>query len=150
MGEANSTVCFELMPDAQRIMDKVNIAYGGPDAYMEEMYGEEKITPGEMERMVSSYLKDHGIDDKVEIRIVDSMLSTANVAQAGEGRYVVNIANGPVAKTMAQGICDHEVGTHLLRMMNDEHQVWHGRRDRYRLSNPWTTEEGFATLNTYI
>merc|ERR1719482_984581 len=48
-----------------------------------------------------------------------------------------------------QGICDHEVGTHLLRMMNDEHQVWHGIRDRYKLANPWTTEEGFATLNTY-
>jgi len=33
--------------------------------------------------------------------------------------------------------------------MNDEHQAWHGIRDRYKLANPWTTEEGFATLNTY-
>ena len=34
-------------------------------------------------------------------------------------------------------------------MMNDDLQVWHGSRDKYHLSNPWTTEEGFATLNTY-
>ena len=104
----------------------------------------------EMASTVAAYLREHNIEDKVEIRIVDSMLSAANVVKPGENeKYVVNIANSPFSKSMVQGICDHEVGTHLLRMMNDEHQVWHGKRDRYKLMNPWTTEEGFATLNTY-
>jgi len=146
--QENSSVCFALMPIAERIMQKVD-SFGGPDKYMELLSGQDKISAEEMQDTVAKYLKEQGIEDKVEIRVVESMLSAANVSSAGEGRYYVNIANGPVAKTQVQGICDHEVGTHLLRMMNDEHQVWHGRRARYKMGNPWTTEEGFATLNTY-
>lgn len=145
----NSTVCFDYLPDAQRIMDKVH-EYGGPDEFMKIMYGEEKVSSDELRDLIADYLKEHNIEDKVEIRVVEGMLSAANVASLGEGRYAVNIAEGPVSKPIIQSIADHEVGTHLLRMMNDEHQVWHGFRDRYRLANPWTTEEGFATLNTYI
>ncbi|CAE7417746.1 unnamed protein product [Symbiodinium pilosum] len=127
---------------------KVHGSCGGPDSFMQLMYGEEKADCEELRDMVAAYLKDQNVEDKVEIRLVDGMLSAANVATLGEGRYVVNIAKGPVSKPILQSICDHEVGTHLLRMMNDEHQVWHGCRDRYKLQNPWTTEEGFATLNT--
>lgn len=148
--EENSNVCFELLPEAKRILQKVQDEYGGPDAFMAQLYGERKIPPEEMRDIVAEYLKDHNIEDKVEIRLVDNMLSAANVIKPGaDDKYVVNIANGPISWNMVQGICDHEVGTHLLRMMNDEHQVWHGIRDRYKLANPWTTEEGFATLNTY-
>mmetsp|Transcript_98152 Transcript_98152/g.174727 ORF Transcript_98152/g.174727 Transcript_98152/m.174727 type:complete len:1017 (+) Transcript_98152:180-3230(+) len=144
----NSTVCFDYLPDAKRIMDKVLQSPGGPDAFMQLMYGEEKVSSDELRDLIADYLKDHNVEDLVEIRIVEGMLSAANVV-SGDGKMVVNIAKGPVSKTLIQSICDHEVGTHLLRMMNDEHQVWHGIRNRYRLANPWTTEEGFATLNTY-
>lgn len=146
----NSTVCFELLPEAKRILQKVQDDYGGPEPFMQQLYGDRKIPAEEMRTIVAEYLKEHNIEDKVEIRLVDNMLSAANVIKPGaDEKYVVNIANGPISWNMVQGICDHEVGTHLLRMMNDEHQVWHGIRDRYKLANPWTTEEGFATLNTY-
>jgi len=148
--EENSNVCFELLPEAKRILQKVQDEYGGPEAFMQVLYGDRKIPAEEMRGIVAEYLKDHNIEDKVDIRLVDNMLSAANVIKPGaDEKYVVNIANGPISWNMVQGICDHEVGTHLLRMMNDEHQVWHGIRDRYKLANPWTTEEGFATLNTY-
>lgn len=148
--EENSSVDFEHVAAAKRILDKVHSSYGGPDLFMQLMYGEEKADSQELKDLVAGYLKEQNVEDKVEIRLVDGMLSAANVATLGEGRYVVNIANGPVSKPILQSICDHEVGTHLLRMMNDEHQVWHGCRDRYKLQNPWITEEGFATLNTYL
>jgi hypothetical protein len=148
--EENSNVCFELMPEAKRILQKVHDEYGGPEAFMAQLYGTRKIPAEEMRGIVYEYLKEHNIEDKVDIRLVDGMLSAANVLKPGsEEKYIVNIANGPMSWNMVQGICDHEVGTHLLRMMNDEHQVWHGIRDRYKMGNPWTTEEGFATLNTY-
>lgn len=149
--DANSNVCFELLPEANRILEKVHEEHGGPELFMQKLFGEEKIQAEELQEIVAEYLKDHNIDDKVEIRIVDNMLAAANVVKpSADEKYRVNLANGPISKNMVQGICDHEVGTHLLRMMNDEHQVWHGRRDRYKMINPWTTEEGFATLNTYI
>lgn len=148
--EENNNVCFELLPEAKRILQKVEDEFGGPEAFMQHLYGERKISPEELRDIIWDYLKDHNIEDKVDIKLVDSMLSAANVCKPGaDEKYVVNIANGPISWNMVQGICDHEVGTHLLRMMNDEHQVWHGIRDRYKLANPWTTEEGFATLNTY-
>lgn len=149
--QENSSICFDYLPDAKRIMDKVHQSPGGVDAFMKLMYGEEKASCEELRDLVSSYLKDHNIDDKVEIRLVDGMLSAANVVKPSpDEKYVVNIARGPVSRPILESICDHEVGTHLLRMMNDEHQVWHGCRERYKLANPWTTEEGFATINTYI
>jgi hypothetical protein len=149
--QENSIVCFELMPEAKRILEKVIEEYGGHEPFMEKLYGKEKVSAEDLRDAVAEYLKEHNIEDKVEIRIVDNMLAAANVVKPGaEDKYRVNIARGQVPKTMIEGICDHEVGTHLLRMMNDEHQVWHGRRDRYKLANPCTTEEGFATINTYI
>jgi len=144
----NSTVCFDYLPEAKRIMDKVLESPGGPDAFFQLMYGEEKVSSDVLHDLIADYLKDHNVEDQVEIRIVEGMLSAANVV-TGDGKHIVNIAKGPVSKSIIESICDHEVGTHLLRMMNDEHQVWHGIRSRYRLANPWTTEEGFATLNTY-
>lgn len=148
--QENSNVCFELLGEAKRIIQRVKDEYGGPEAFMQQLYGERKISAEELRDIVAEYLKEHNIEDKVEIRIVENMLSAANVLKPGaDEKYVVNITNNPISWNMVQGICDHEVGTHLLRMMNDEHQVWHGIRERYKLANPWTTEEGFATLNTY-
>jgi hypothetical protein len=148
----NSNICFEMLADAKRIMQKVHDEHGGPESFMQKLYGEGKMTAEQMRDTIAAYLKDHNIEDKTEIRIVDGMLSAANVVKPGQegAKYIVNIASGPIAENLVPGICDHEVGTHLLRMMNDEHQAWHGRRDQYKLANPWTTEEGFATLNTYI
>jgi hypothetical protein len=148
--EENSNVCFELLPEAKRILQRVQDEYGGPEVFRQQLYGDRKIPPEEMRDIVFNYLKEHNIEDKVEIVLKDNMLSAANVTKPGaDEKYVVNITNGLISWNQVQGICDHEVGTHLLRMMNDEHQVWHGSRDRYKLANPWTTEEGFATLNTY-
>eukprot|EP00928_Gymnodinium_smaydae_P017290 TRINITY_DN16608_c1_g1_i1.p1 TRINITY_DN16608_c1_g1~~TRINITY_DN16608_c1_g1_i1.p1 ORF type:complete len:1042 (-),score=188.26 TRINITY_DN16608_c1_g1_i1:94-3219(-) len=149
--EENSKVCFELLPEANRILQKVHEEYGGPDNFMKKLYGEEKISAEKMRDTVAAYLQDLNLEDKVEIRVVEGMLSAANVVKPGTdgAKYIVNISSTPIAANLVPGICDHEVGTHLLRMMNDEHQAWHGRRDKYGLANPWTTEEGFATLNTY-
>jgi len=149
--EENNQVCFSLLPQAERIMHKVDVEYGGSEAFMLKQQGKEMTTAEELRDVVSSYLQEQGIEDKADIRIVDSLLSAATVVKPlADEKYIVNISKAGVPSTNVQGICDHEVGTHLLRMMNDEHQVWHGRRDRYKLANPWTTEEGFATLNTFM
>jgi len=148
--EEHSDVCFELLPAAKRIIQKVQDEHGGPEVFFARLYGEETVSAEEMRGIVAEYLKDHNVEEKVEIRVVERMLSTANVVKPGpDGKYIVNIAAAPISKNQVAGICDHEVGTHLLRMMNDESQAWHGCRDRYGLIDPWTTEEGFATLNTY-
>mmetsp|Transcript_8047 Transcript_8047/g.18806 ORF Transcript_8047/g.18806 Transcript_8047/m.18806 type:complete len:539 (-) Transcript_8047:50-1666(-) len=148
--ERNSNVCFELLSDAKRILQRVQDEYGGPTAFMSKLYGTEKISAENHRAAILRYVEELGLEEKVEVRIVDDLLSAANVIKPSpEDKFVVNVCGGPVAQSHVKGICDHEVGTHLLRMMNDEHQVWHGVRQRYKLLDPWTTEEGFATVNTY-
>ncbi|CAE8584758.1 unnamed protein product [Polarella glacialis] len=121
----NSEVCFDYLPEARRIMDKVRHSPGGVDAFMKTMYGEEKVSSEELRDLVADYLKEHNVEDKVEIRIVEGMLSAANVVKPSpDKKYIVNIAKGMISKPIIHSICDHE------------------------LANPWTTEEGFATLNT--
>jgi len=99
---------------------------------------------------VKAYLEDLNLTDKVEIHTSPNMLSAANVVKPSpDGKYIVNLTELPVSEPMVESICDHEIGTHLLRMLNDEHQAWHESRSRYNLGDPWVTEEGFATINTY-
>ena len=38
----------------------------------------------------------------------------------------MNVTDQPVSRNHVQSIADHEIGTHLLRMINDEHQVKRG------------------------
>ena len=38
----------------------------------------------------------------------------------------MNVTDQPVSRNHVQSIADHEIGTHLLRMINDEHQVTRG------------------------
>lgn len=150
----NCNVCFELLPEAERILARVKTEYGSSEAFLDRLYGDEKTDPDELRQKILQYLKDHNMMDRVKVRIVENGLSAASVNKAycpkrGRHFYTVNIAKVPFSSNMIQGTCDHEIGTHLIRMRNDEMQVWHGARDKFKLGNPWVTEEGFATLNTY-
>jgi len=45
---------------------------------------------------------------------------------------------------------DHEIGTHLIRTLNETKQVWYKKRDKFNLKPFLETEEGLATLHTVI
>ncbi|EEQ98871.1 conserved hypothetical protein [Perkinsus marinus ATCC 50983] len=58
---------------------------------------------------------------------------------------------------MIPGLCAHEIGTHLLRMLNNDLQPWRADRrlsgpkdNRPKLENHFATEEGLATLNALV
>lgn len=121
---------------------------------MRNLQGSDTCQVEELREIVESYLKDLKIEGMVDIEVVDTALSAACVVKpALNGKYVVRLKNKPISRNMILSICDHEIGTHLLRMINDEHQVWHGCRARFGLSDSLTTaatEEGLATINTYM
>jgi len=143
-------VDFSLIEEAKQVIDHVMNDLGGPEVYLSGVYSGERIRTKELVSRVQHYLEDLNVDDKVEIRTRPNMLSAANIVNPSqEGKYIVNLTENSVSEQMVESICDHEIGTHLLRMLNDEHQAWHGCRDRYNLGDPWVTEEGFATINTY-
>eukprot|EP00927_Polykrikos_kofoidii_P073872 TRINITY_DN6988_c0_g2_i1.p1 TRINITY_DN6988_c0_g2~~TRINITY_DN6988_c0_g2_i1.p1 ORF type:complete len:633 (-),score=67.28 TRINITY_DN6988_c0_g2_i1:73-1935(-) len=146
----NSNVEFELLPAATRTLERARAAYGSRRNFMRQVYGDEMCSVEELQILVVAYLVDLQIEDQVEVRVFDGMSSAASVSTRRQvtDKFVVKLRNRPCPRRMIQGICDHEIGTHLLRMKNDEQQVWHGGRARFGLANPWITEEGLATLNT--
>lgn len=144
-------ICFKLLPEANRIVQLVKNEHGGAESFGRRLYGDEEVSALDLCDAMNAYLVDLKLSDKAEVRLVDDMFSAASVVKPStQGKYVVRIKNCPCSLTMIQGICDHELGTHLLRMVNNETQVWHRARPRFNLANPWITEEGLATLNTYM
>lgn len=76
------------------------------------------------------------------------MLAAASVQKSKESfTFILSLKNIPIKKGMVESLCDHEIGTHLLRMMNEERQKWYLQRNKWGLSEYITTEEGLATLN---
>jgi hypothetical protein len=49
-----------------------------------------------------------------------------------------------------KGVLNHEIGTHLLRSLNDRRQVWTNKRSKWGLRPYVETEEGLATLHTNV
>ena len=48
--QENSNVCFELMPEAKRILQKVQEDYGTVEAFMAQLYGDQKIPAEDPEK----------------------------------------------------------------------------------------------------
>ena len=86
------------------------------------------------------------------------MLSIASVLKPGSEsppdsrKPIVSVnPDARLSPALANGIIAHEIGTHLLRMINEDHQLWAGAgRKAYKLHNHFATEEGLATLNTLV
>ena len=60
--------------------------------------------------------------EEVDVEIRPGLLTAASLSRTAGG-YAVLVNDEPVPRGRAQSISDHEVGTHLLRMMNDEDQA---------------------------
>jgi hypothetical protein len=48
------------------------------------------------------------------------------------------------------GVLNHEIGTHLVRRLNDNKQIWYNQRSRYGLQPYLATEEGLASINSVL
>lgn len=53
-----------------------------------------------------------------------------------------------VPKSELEGLLAHEIGTHVIRMLNDDQSVWcRNNRKKYNLKSHQCSEEGLACLN---
>jgi hypothetical protein len=103
------------------------------------------------------YLRDFHMQDLVDVELVDGIVSPASVLRCNSGlrhnpvSHRILVRRGNIDEGLVDGIVAHEVGTHLLRMTNDEHQVWsRGDRNRHALLPHQSTEEGLASLNGLV
>ena len=108
------------------------------------------IDPPTLRKIVFDYLSLMGLQDSVDVEISMSPVSVASVSR-GSSRPKVHISALPVSASIVKSVCAHELGTHLLRMLNDDHQMW-GKSGRaaFSMKAHHNTEEGLACLNGLV
>ncbi|KAF4710293.1 hypothetical protein FOZ62_027537 [Perkinsus olseni] len=155
--ERHSTVDCSLLEEAQRILDRVLEKFGSSDAYLETAFGSEKVEGTELRSQMEEYLAGLGLLGVVTIKTSSKLLSIANVVKTPPDKHVLHLTDTPVPAGMIPGLCAHEIGTHLLRMLNNDLQPWRADRclagdkgRRIKLANHFATEEGLATLNALV
>ena len=122
---------------------------GGLDSHRDRA----TVSGFELRNRVIAYIDSLALADQVNVEKSTSAVTLATVVKPGGGaahnaKHTVYLTGSPVAASAVAGICAHEVGTHLLRMMNNDHQVWsRGQRSAFKLTSHVNTEEGLATLN---
>ena len=91
----------------------------------------------------------------VDVKVSESGMALVQVVKPGSSsdiqKVTVYVSPASVPDHMIPGLVAHEVGTHALRMINDDHQIWaRGNRATFKLKPHYATEEGLATLNAIV
>ncbi|KAF4681406.1 hypothetical protein FOZ62_017947, partial [Perkinsus olseni] len=126
-------------------------------AYLETAFGSDKVEGTELRSQMEEYLAGLGLLGVVDIKTSSKLLSIANVVKTPPDKHVLHLTDTPVPAGMIPGLCAHEIGTHLIRMLNNDLQPWRADRclagdkgRRIKLANHFATEEGLATLNALV
>ena len=129
--------------------------------------GSRALPDAEARSFFNDYVKRNHVEHNVQVRYTDKLLSRGRLSsyryintQTSDKKHTFWVSTrGGLVQSFAESeilpFCAHEIGTHLLRKVNDELQPWWGH-DRAKFGLTATaretvaTEEGLATLNTTL
>ena len=152
--------------EAKSILDAALESVGGSaEVFERKVYGEEVDQATAQEHIVE-FVTAHKLQDKLWVRFTPNRVSCVGSLQRSrrnsqdhpEVRHTlfVSMANKLRKHELRQFVA-HEIGTHLMRIVNDELQPWRGSsgRKKFGLHANSTrefreTEEGLATINTVL
>ena len=117
-----------------------------------EKSGSPILTQEESLEQFQIYLDKLGIRNSVEIVFSSSAIAPTAVNHNPKTLISQITVSLPIiyCKERIIGVMHHEIGTHLLRTLNERKQIWYKKRDKYGLVGYTETEEGLASLNTMI
>lgn len=115
---------------------------------MSGQYGlhDQELSTAEVDSKIREYLHNHKIADHYRIKrsanyIVRISICKGEIRLRKDARFFLG---------EFQSVLNHEIGTHVLRRINDERQPWFNKRTLYHMSNALPTEEGLASINALI
>lgn len=107
--------------------------------------------PHEFQERFETYLKAENLENQVGLNMTPDLLSRALMTRS-RGRSVMNIKLNILRDYWAQGVLQHEIGTHFTRAENNRQQPWHGSKGKRKFGllplNP--TEEGLASIHSVL
>eukprot|EP01043_Picozoa_sp_COSAG02_P056792 COSAG02_NODE_6790_length_3359_cov_9.167178_3_plen_612_part_00 len=157
----------ELTESAKAVLDAALASQGGSASRFESwVYGGE-IEREEMQAHITEVICEHRLQDKVWVRFSPNKVScTGSIKRSIHNTQEVGSTNRHVfwvstAKAMRKHelkmFVAHEIGTHLIRVINDEIQPWNGSagKNKFGLHTRSSrefkqTEEGLASVNTAL
>ena len=150
--------------EAKAILDAALESVGGAaEVFERKVYGEE-VDQATAEKHIVDFVTAHKLQDKLWVRFTPNRVSCVGSLQRSrrnsqdhpEVRHTLFVSTAnKLRKHELRQFVAHEIGTHLLRVVNDEVQPWRGSsgRKKFNLHSNSTrefreTEEGLATINT--
>ena len=146
----------KFQPHRQYLDIAINIFERGLKDYKSESNffksGYPMLTQEETLQEFQVYLDALGIRNSVEIVFSSNAIAPTAVNHNPKTLITQVTVSLPIlyCKEKIKGVMNHEIGTHLLRTLNERKQVWFKKRDKYGLMAYIETEEGLASLNTMI
>jgi hypothetical protein len=101
-------------------------AYGGPENTILEIDGGELLLQEDIEPEIRAYLEEMSLSEPVDIIYSSHAVAPTSVAyDARSCRFKLTIRT-PInyRKERMTGVLNHEIGTHLIRRLNDRSQPW--------------------------
>lgn len=145
MYEPYTTPSDAYLDIAIKIMDKVLEQWGSESAYITATQGQ-KISKEQVDRGIKEYVTPYTFRKDVVVRFSPYFL--ARTSMTG---YTINVREPVEYKEQSfTGMLHHEIGTHLLRRMNEERQPWRQDKRTYGLHDYAETEEGLATIHAHM
>jgi len=152
--------------EAKAILDAALESVGGSaEVFERKVYGKE-VDQATAERHIVDFVTQHKLQDKLWVRFTPNRVSCVGSLQRSrrnsqdhpEVRHTLFVSTAnKLRKHEVRQFVAHEIGTHLLRVVNDELQPWRGSsgRKKFGLHANSTrefreTEEGLATINTVL
>jgi len=168
--ESMARVSTDLLTEATQVLDSVLSKFGSYQNFLEASCGE-IISEEEADTYLTSFLKTNRIKGKLAVKWVRGLNAAGKVnysfrtKKPEDRKFTLWVARVDPDKAShssvlrARGIhafAFHEIGTHLVRALNDGLQPWARKRQQFGLRPRQNTradiaaEEGLATLNTML
>jgi len=143
--ETYGKVSTKYLETAKRIIDDVIKTWKTESEFLAVAEGK-IMTREEVSAKITQYLKEHKLEQIVSVRYTHKIISRTAI----DG-YLMTVRLPIEYRELSfQGVLDHEIGTHVLRRVNDRSQPWYGEREKYGMLPYSETEEGLATLHNHI
>ncbi|XP_034437003.1 uncharacterized protein KIAA0895-like [Hippoglossus hippoglossus] len=138
------------LQQAVGIMECVLRKFGSYESF-EEVTGGNVLPKSQVWAAVRKYLQKEGCVGEVVVRLSDELLSQAvMVVESCRPTLTINLARA--RQHWLEGMLRHEIGTHYLRGVNNNLQLWatSDGRKQFGLKPANPTEEGLASLHSVL
>lgn len=145
----NSGFSGELLPTAVSILSRCLQDFGSESNFL-SADGGELLDEEQTETCIREYMEGLNLPCTYQIIFSETAVAPTSVVHRESDNVAVITCSVPLVyrRNRILGVLHHEIGTHLIRSLNEKLQVWHKKRNLYRLQAYAKTEEGLACINT--